>query len=63
MRAVVAREDGEQMQAREIMDFCRGEATGYKIPRSSVFNTRCRSRGWASCSVKKEWNCTNSRID
>lgn len=38
VRAVVARKDGEQMQAREIMDFCRGEVAGYKIPRSVVFN-------------------------
>ena len=38
MRAVVARKDGKQMQAREIMDFCRGEVAGYKIPRSVVFN-------------------------
>jgi acyl-CoA synthetase (AMP-forming)/AMP-acid ligase II len=38
VRAVVPGKDGEQMQAREIMDLCRGEVDGYKMPRSVVFN-------------------------
>jgi len=37
IRAVVVLKEGEQMEAQEIMDFCRGEVAGYKIPRSVVF--------------------------
>lgn len=37
VRAVVVLKEGEQVEAREIMDFCRGEVAGYKIPRSVVF--------------------------
>ena len=37
VRAVVVLKQGEQMEARELQDFCRGEMAGYKIPRSVIF--------------------------
>jgi acyl-CoA synthetase (AMP-forming)/AMP-acid ligase II len=37
VRAVVVVKDGETMTAQEVMDCCRGEVAGYKVPRSVVF--------------------------
>ena len=37
VRAVVQLKKGEKAEAKEIIDFCRGEVAGYKIPRSVVF--------------------------
>lgn len=37
VRAVVELKEGEQADAKEIVDFCRDELAGYKIPRSVVF--------------------------
>lgn len=37
VRAVVQLKKGEGMEAAEIMEFCRSEMAGYKIPRSVVF--------------------------
>ena len=37
VRAVVQLKDSAQAEPAEILDFCRGELAGYKIPRSVVF--------------------------
>jgi acyl-CoA synthetase (AMP-forming)/AMP-acid ligase II len=37
LRAVVRLKPGEQMEAGKLIEFCRGELAGYKIPRSVVF--------------------------
>ena len=37
VRAVIQLKPGEQIEEKEISDFCRGEIAGYKIPRSVVF--------------------------
>jgi acyl-CoA synthetase (AMP-forming)/AMP-acid ligase II len=37
VRAVVQLRHMEQAESKEIVDFCRGELAGYKIPRSVVF--------------------------
>jgi acyl-CoA synthetase (AMP-forming)/AMP-acid ligase II len=37
IRAVVAVKDGQSAQPSEIIDFCRGQMAGYKIPRSVTF--------------------------
>jgi acyl-CoA synthetase (AMP-forming)/AMP-acid ligase II len=37
IRAVVALKKGEAAEPTEIIDFCRGQMAGYKIPRSVVF--------------------------
>jgi acyl-CoA synthetase (AMP-forming)/AMP-acid ligase II len=37
IRAVVALKNGQAAEGSEIVDFCRGQMAGYKIPRSVVF--------------------------
>jgi acyl-CoA synthetase (AMP-forming)/AMP-acid ligase II len=37
VRAVVVLKPGEPMEASEVIEFCRSELAGYKIPRSVVF--------------------------
>jgi len=37
VRAVIKLEEGQHMEEREIIDFCRGKMAGYKMPRSVVF--------------------------
>lgn len=37
VRAVVQLKSSQKIEPQEIMDFCRGEIAGYKIPRSVVF--------------------------
>jgi acyl-CoA synthetase (AMP-forming)/AMP-acid ligase II len=37
VRAVIQLKEGEQLEGQEVIEFCRSEMAGYKIPRSVVF--------------------------